>query len=132
MNKQLRVWIEVLKLKRSSFCYTLEKCFHVYDSFSFLIMTLSFHLHSDSTGNVCKSEKIVVSFEVVKSKPQKRQIPSASSALIIGAVLGIIQAIFLIAGAKPLLNFMGVKPVSCSLHKPRGNRNFLLPPSQFM
>lgn len=72
---------------------------------------------NDSTGNVCKSEKIVVSFEVVKSKPQKRQIPSASSALIIGAVLGIIQAIFLIAGAKPLLNFMGVKPDS-SMSKP--------------
>ncbi|XP_049389329.1 protein DETOXIFICATION 42-like isoform X2 [Solanum stenotomum] len=67
---------------------------------------------NDSTESICKSEKIVTSFEIVKSKPGKRHIPSASSALIIGAVLGIIQAVFLIAGAKPLLKFMGVKPGS--------------------
>ncbi|KAK4339116.1 hypothetical protein RND71_040578 [Anisodus tanguticus] len=72
---------------------------------------------NDSAGSVCKSEKIVTSFEVAKSKPEKRHIPSASSALIIGAVLGIIQAVFLIAGAKPLLKFMGVKPGS-SMSKP--------------
>lgn len=29
-----------------------------------------------------------------------------------GSVLGLVQAILLIAGAKPLLNFMGVGPVS--------------------
>ncbi|KAM7497166.1 hypothetical protein LguiA_021580 [Lonicera macranthoides] len=39
----------------------------------------------------------------------KRRIPSASSALIIGGILGLIQAIFLICGVKPILNFMGVK-----------------------
>ncbi|XP_074310566.1 protein DETOXIFICATION 42 isoform X2 [Silene latifolia] len=43
------------------------------------------------------------------STPQRRHIPSASSALVIGAILGLIQAIFLISLAKPLLNFMGVK-----------------------
>ncbi|XP_049347909.1 protein DETOXIFICATION 42-like [Solanum verrucosum] len=72
---------------------------------------------NDSTESICKSEKIVTSFEIVKSKPEKRHIPSASSALIIGAALGIIQAVFLIVGAKPLLNFMGVKPGS-SMSKP--------------
>ncbi|XP_055819218.1 protein DETOXIFICATION 43-like isoform X3 [Solanum dulcamara] len=72
---------------------------------------------NDSAGSVCKSEKLVTSFEIMKSKPEKRHIPSASSALIIGAVLGIVQAIFLIAGAKPLLKFMGVKPGS-SMSKP--------------
>lgn len=83
--------------------------------FCFLIMTLCFQLlvfPSDSTESVCKSENLVTSFEIVQCKPEKRHIPSASSALIIGAVLGIIQAVFLIAGAKPLLKFMGVKTVS--------------------
>ncbi|KAK9116533.1 hypothetical protein Sjap_015480 [Stephania japonica] len=35
--------------------------------------------------------------------------PSASSALFFGGVLGLLQAIFLITAAKPLLQFMGVK-----------------------
>ncbi|XP_034689252.1 protein DETOXIFICATION 42 [Vitis riparia] len=39
---------------------------------------------------------------------RKRHIPSASAALVVGGILGLIQAIFLISGAKPLLNFMGV------------------------
>ncbi|XP_009778888.1 protein DETOXIFICATION 42-like isoform X2 [Nicotiana sylvestris] len=68
-------------------------------------------------GSVCKSVKMASSFEVVKPKPEKRHIPSASAALIIGAVLGIIQAAFLIAGAKPLLKFMGIKPGS-AMSKP--------------
>ncbi|XP_069152282.1 protein DETOXIFICATION 42-like [Solanum lycopersicum] len=72
---------------------------------------------NDSTESVCKSENLVTSFEIVQCKPEKRHIPSASSALIIGAVLGIIQAVFLIAGAKPLLKFMGVKTGS-SMSKP--------------
>ncbi|KAI8558999.1 hypothetical protein RHMOL_Rhmol04G0140000 [Rhododendron molle] len=40
---------------------------------------------------------------------ERRHIPSASSALIIGAVLGLIQALFLIFAAKPLLGYMGIK-----------------------
>ncbi|CAI9106416.1 OLC1v1005569C6 [Oldenlandia corymbosa var. corymbosa] len=47
--------------------------------------------------------------EMEKSKTEKRHIPSASSALLIGGILGILQAEFLILAAKPLLNFMGVK-----------------------
>ncbi|XP_017238226.1 protein DETOXIFICATION 43 isoform X1 [Daucus carota subsp. sativus] len=39
----------------------------------------------------------------------KRHIPSASTALVMGAVLGILQTIFLISLAKPLLGIMGVK-----------------------
>ncbi|KAI4304810.1 hypothetical protein MLD38_040276 [Melastoma candidum] len=38
----------------------------------------------------------------------KRHIPSASSALIIGSILGLLEAVFLISGVRPLLNFMGV------------------------
>ncbi|KAF3589522.1 hypothetical protein F2Q69_00029897 [Brassica cretica] len=48
-------------------------------------------------------------FSVSDSPVKKRNIPSASSALIIGAILGLLQAVFLISSAKPLLSFMGVK-----------------------
>ncbi|KAK3408553.1 hypothetical protein EUGRSUZ_J00768 [Eucalyptus grandis] len=52
----------------------------------------------------------ISSFKVSKfdQMPRRRHIPSASSALVIGSVLGLLQAIFLISAAKPLLNFMGV------------------------
>ncbi|XP_042511134.1 protein DETOXIFICATION 42-like isoform X3 [Macadamia integrifolia] len=51
-----------------------------------------------------------------KFQHEKRKIPSASSALVIGGVLGLVQAIVLIFGSKPLLNFMGVKSDSPMLH----------------
>lgn len=65
--------------------------------------------HTDSIESICKSELLSGTFDVVKSRRGKRHIPSASSALIIGSILGLCQAIFLISGAKPILNFMGVK-----------------------
>ncbi|KAJ8449482.1 hypothetical protein Cgig2_002279 [Carnegiea gigantea] len=52
------------------------------------------------------------SLSIESLKPQRRHIPSASSALVIGAILGLLQAVFLISLAKPLLNYMGVKPDS--------------------
>ncbi|XP_061959315.1 protein DETOXIFICATION 42 isoform X2 [Populus nigra] len=55
-----------------------------------------------------KAKSPVSSFGIDKIENERRCIPSASSALVIGAILGLIQAIFLISGAKPLLNFMGV------------------------
>ncbi|KAJ4978570.1 hypothetical protein NE237_009350 [Protea cynaroides] len=54
-----------------------------------------------------------------KFQHEKRQIPSASSALVIGGVLGLVQAVFLIFGSKPLLNFMGVKSDSPMLNPAR-------------
>ncbi|KAM0997235.1 hypothetical protein ACFX2I_007096 [Malus domestica] len=63
---------------------------------------------SNTTQNAYNSKSVVASFEIVKNDYQKRYMPSASSAMVIGSILGLIQAIFLIAGAKPLLNFMGV------------------------
>ncbi|PSR86824.1 Protein DETOXIFICATION like [Actinidia chinensis var. chinensis] len=63
----------------------------------------------DSVESTYKSESISHSFEIVRSGSIKRHIPSASSALIIGSILGLVQAIFLIFGAKPILNVMGVK-----------------------
>ncbi|CAH9103262.1 unnamed protein product [Cuscuta epithymum] len=62
---------------------------------------------SEESGN--GNEPIANSFEVVAPNSTKRHIPSASSALIIGGILGIIQAILLIAGATPVLKFMGIK-----------------------
>nr|GFC80085.1 protein DETOXIFICATION 42 [Tanacetum cinerariifolium] len=47
---------------------------------------------------------------------KKKRIPSASSALIIGGILGFLQAAFLIMGAKPVLGFMGIKSDSPMLH----------------
>lgn len=61
------------------------------------------------TDSIYKSEPLSGTFDVVKSGHAKRHIPSASSALIIGSILGLLQAIFLISGGKPILNFMGVQ-----------------------
>ncbi|KAA8528088.1 hypothetical protein F0562_035043 [Nyssa sinensis] len=72
--------------------------------------------HGDSDENTYKSESLDGSLDIVKLKPEKRHIPSASSALIIGAVLGLLQAIFLISGAKPILIFMGIKSDSPMLN----------------
>lgn len=63
----------------------------------------------DTLESTYNSQSLGNSLEVAKSEAQKRHIPSASSALFIGAILGLVQAAFLISAAKPLLNFMGVK-----------------------
>ena len=65
-------------------------------------------------GNVHQSDLIDVSFNIVEVEHKRRHIPSASSALVIGGILGLVQAVFLISAAKPLLNFMGVTSVSVS------------------
>ncbi|GMY22427.1 protein DETOXIFICATION 42-like [Fagus crenata] len=48
----------------------------------------------------------------IKIKREKRHIASASTALLFGTILGLIQAIVLVFAAKPLLNVMGVKDSS--------------------
>lgn len=50
--------------------------------------------------------------EMVKHEHVRRHIPSASSALVIGSVLGVIQTLFLIFAANPILSYMGVDSVS--------------------
>ncbi|XP_040992516.1 protein DETOXIFICATION 42 [Juglans microcarpa x Juglans regia] len=65
--------------------------------------------------NAYTSKQTRGSFNIVKIENKRRHIPSASSALVIGGILGLIQAIFLISGAKPLLNFMGVGSDSAML-----------------
>ncbi|XP_023733227.1 protein DETOXIFICATION 42 isoform X1 [Lactuca sativa] len=54
-------------------------------------------------------ESIVTSYE-------KKRIPSASSAIIIGVVLGFLQAVFLINASKPILSIMGIKSDSPMLY----------------
>uniref|UniRef100_A0A2N9ITD8 Protein DETOXIFICATION n=1 Tax=Fagus sylvatica TaxID=28930 RepID=A0A2N9ITD8_FAGSY len=66
------------------------------------------YLETGTRENEYKSQLNVGSFEIDKIDNTKRHIPSASSALVIGSILGLIQTIFLIFGAKPLLGFMGV------------------------
>ncbi|KAJ9139680.1 hypothetical protein P3X46_030390 [Hevea brasiliensis] len=64
---------------------------------------------NDSGESAFKSKSFINSFEISnKTGNERRHIPSASSALVFGAILGFVQTIFLISGAKPLLNFMGV------------------------
>ncbi|ONI13865.1 hypothetical protein PRUPE_4G250300 [Prunus persica] len=62
--------------------------------------------------NAYNSKPVGASFEIVTTNHRKRYIPSVSPAMVIGSILGLIQAIFLISAAKPLLNFMGVSFVS--------------------
>ncbi|XP_015071314.1 protein DETOXIFICATION 43 [Solanum pennellii] len=53
----------------------------------------------------CKTTKC----ESLELKRVKRHIPSASTAILMGCILGILQTIFLIFLAKPILSLMGVK-----------------------
>ncbi|KAF4396114.1 hypothetical protein G4B88_020751, partial [Cannabis sativa] len=46
--------------------------------------------------------------EIMMLQHVKRHIPSASSAMVIGSILGLIQALFLILAAKRILIYMGV------------------------
>lgn len=69
-----------------------------------------------SSSATCKSPTFTegkgVNEKSNNKKKGRRHIPSASTALIVGGILGLVQAIFLIFCAKPLLNIMGVKSVS--------------------
>ncbi|XP_017977220.1 PREDICTED: protein DETOXIFICATION 42 isoform X4 [Theobroma cacao] len=56
--------------------------------------------------------------KIAESKNERRHIPSASSALVIGSMLGIIQTFFLIFAAKPLLSYMGVNSQESPMLKP--------------
>jgi len=51
-----------------------------------------------------------------KSGKNRRFVSSVTSALIVGAFLGLFQTVLLVAAGKPLLRLMGVKSVSHSAH----------------
>ncbi|PON89173.1 Multi antimicrobial extrusion protein [Trema orientale] len=63
---------------------------------------------NNSSYNESNSKPDSGSFDIEAVETGRRHIPSASSAMVIGGILGLIQAIFLISAARPLLNFMGV------------------------
>ncbi|KAJ0099487.1 hypothetical protein Patl1_20556 [Pistacia atlantica] len=57
----------------------------------------------------CKTSSISPTYtQRAKTEHERRHIPSASVAMVIGTVLGLIHALFLILAAKPILNYMGV------------------------
>ncbi|BAT89206.1 hypothetical protein VIGAN_06009800 [Vigna angularis var. angularis] len=68
----------------------------------------------EGNKSICKSSWITKSKEKVVKK--KRRIASASTALLFGTILGLIQTAVLIFAAKPLLRVMGVKPDSPMLN----------------
>ncbi|XP_042009553.1 protein DETOXIFICATION 43-like [Salvia splendens] len=70
--------------------------------------TTSINAIDDKTRKIKADEEARTCVSKVESK-EKRHISSASTALVLGLVLGIIQTIFLVFLAKPLLRLMGVK-----------------------
>ncbi|XP_068641021.1 protein DETOXIFICATION 42-like [Aristolochia californica] len=72
---------------------------------------------ADSEKSEMKSSFSVRKFlNPTKLKCEKKLIPSVSTALVIGAILGLLEAALLILAGKPLLNIMGVKSDSPMLH----------------
>jgi hypothetical protein len=49
----------------------------------------------------------------VQTELKRKNIPSVSTALLLGGVLGLVQTVLLVSCAKPILGFMGVKAVKC-------------------
>ncbi|KAK4253721.1 hypothetical protein QN277_010360 [Acacia crassicarpa] len=64
------------------------------------------HLTHDTKTNASSTDKS----STKSNKKKRKQIASASTALIFGTILGLIQAALLIFAAKPLLLLMGAKP----------------------
>ncbi|GAB2238097.1 hypothetical protein Droror1_Dr00015999, partial [Drosera rotundifolia] len=65
---------------------------------------------TDSPPDTNKAKSVTIcSPEREKIETGRRHIPSASTALVIGGLLGLLQVLFLVFGAKPLLAVMGVK-----------------------
>ncbi|XP_058073632.1 protein DETOXIFICATION 42-like isoform X1 [Magnolia sinica] len=72
--------------------------------------------HLDSGNNEYHPFIAFENQNMAESRYERRYIPSVSSALVIGGVLGVLQAVLLIFAAKPLLNFMGVQSDSPMLN----------------
>ncbi|XP_061336765.1 protein DETOXIFICATION 43-like isoform X4 [Gastrolobium bilobum] len=68
----------------------------------------------DANTNICNTSTDTSSCNksVSKTRRKKRHIASASTALLFGTILGLLQAATLILAAKPLLGAMGLKPGS--------------------
>ncbi|XP_061336763.1 protein DETOXIFICATION 43-like isoform X2 [Gastrolobium bilobum] len=70
--------------------------------------------NDDANTNICNTSTDTSSCNksVSKTRRKKRHIASASTALLFGTILGLLQAATLILAAKPLLGAMGLKPGS--------------------
>ncbi|CAH9108166.1 unnamed protein product [Cuscuta epithymum] len=73
---------------------------------------ISTHQDGTKTKNVCTTPSTENNASNKKVKREKRHIPSASTALVMGIILGLLQTGMLILPAKQLLGLMGVKPES--------------------
>ena len=51
----------------------------------------------------------------VSIEQKRKNIPSVSTALLLGGVLGLLETLLLVLSAKPILGYMGVTPVTFSL-----------------
>jgi len=47
----------------------------------------------------------------VSVEQKRKNIPSVSTALLLGGVLGLLETLLLVLSAKPILGYMGVTPV---------------------
>jgi hypothetical protein len=54
----------------------------------------------------------------VSVEQKRKNIPSVSTALLLGGVLGLLETVLLVFSAKPILGYMGVTPVIVSLFLP--------------
>nr|GLL40896.1 protein DETOXIFICATION 43-like isoform X1 [Ipomoea trifida] len=81
------------------------------------------NVHSSNSKTIVPQSPIAIGIGEGKGKGkvkrEKQQIPSASTALIMGCVLGLLQTVILIVLAKPLLSLMGVKSESPMLNPAR-------------
>lgn len=50
-----------------------------------------------------------ISTNSAKTESERKHIPSVSTALVIGGIIGLLQTILLVFGARPILHIMGVK-----------------------
>ncbi|KAL0533204.1 hypothetical protein IC582_030419 [Cucumis melo] len=94
-------------------CKELEKKFSNQDGTKESILENATLENVEKDLSTYKGQPPAVSTPTVKpKKKEKKHIASASTALIFGTVLGLLQAVFLAFGAKYLLNVMGVKQSS--------------------
>ncbi|KAC9326659.1 hypothetical protein E3N88_45990 [Mikania micrantha] len=70
---------------------------------------------SDNEKILLLSKPRMINLSTMTFFCQRRHVSSASSALLIGGMLGLIQAFLLIISAKPLLSYMGIKANSLML-----------------
>uniref|UniRef100_A0A452ZDK8 Protein DETOXIFICATION n=2 Tax=Aegilops tauschii subsp. strangulata TaxID=200361 RepID=A0A452ZDK8_AEGTS len=67
--------------------------------------------HEENNATSGKSSFEIDSSEI-NTEHKRKKIPSVSTALLLGGVLGLVETLLLVSCAKPILDFMGVKAVN--------------------